>query len=98
MVSFAVVQIVLLLVICYYLFRFGQKGILWSNKQMQSRSRAYFLIIGCLIVPIYEGYMSYYVKQMNSFVKDIPELHSTMPTWLMHFVWGLAFSTAFMAL
>ena len=34
MVSFAVVQILLLLVICYYLFRFGQKGILWSNKQM----------------------------------------------------------------
>ena len=34
MVSFAVIQILLILVIVYFLFRFGQKGILWSNKQM----------------------------------------------------------------
>ena len=81
-----------------YLFGFAQQGIRWSNKQEKSRSRSYFLIIGCIILPLYDVYLAYETTVMNKYVDNIPELEQNlMPKYLMWIIYSLTFQTAIMA-
>ena len=85
--------------ILYFLFKFAQSGIIWSNKQVQSRSRGFFLIVGCIMLPVYDCYLAYSTREMRMYVKDVPELVSNlMPTTLMWIIISLAFQTAIMAI
>lgn len=73
-ISFSVVQILMLIAILYYLFRFAQSGIQWSNRQEKSRSRGHFLFISCIVLPLYDVYLAYEASKMNKFVSDSPDL------------------------
>lgn len=85
--------------ILFYLFKFAQSGIIWSNKQVQSRSRGFFLVVGCIMLPVYDCYLAYSTREMRMYVKDVPELVSNlMPTSLMWIIISLAFQTAIMAI
>jgi len=82
-----------------YLFRFAQSGITWSNKQEKSRSRGFFLVIGCIILPIYDVFLAYEVTKLHKTVMDVPELvQNLMPRYLMWIVYSLSFQTATMAI
>ena len=99
LISFSVVQILMMLAIMGYLFRFAQQGIQWSNKQEKSRSRGFFLVIGCIILPLYDCYLAYETTVMNKYVDQIPELESNlMPRYLMWIIYSLTLQTAIMAL
>ena len=74
-------------------------GIQWSNKQVQSRSRGYFLVIGCIILPLYDCYLAFSTRQMREYVKDVPELEENlMPKYLMWIIYSLTMQTCIMAI
>lgn len=91
-ISFAVVQLLMMVAIMWYLFRFSQSGIQWSNKQEKSRSRGFFLIIGCIVLPLYDVYLAYETTVMHKFVEHSPELlQNLMPRYLMWSIYSLTF-------
>ena len=99
LISFSVVQILMMMAVLGYLFRFAQNGIQWSNKQVQSRSRGFFLVIGCIILPLYDCFLAFYTREMREYVKDVPELEANlMPKWLMWIIFSLTIQTGIMAI
>lgn len=89
----------MLMAILGYLFKFAQNGITWSNKQVQSRSRMFFLVIGCIILPLYDCYLAYATNEMHTYVKLVPELmENLMPTALMWIIYSLTLQTAIMSI
>ena len=99
LISFGVIQMLMMASILAYLFRFAQAGIQWSNKQEKSRSRGYFLVISCVVLPLYDSYLAYSTREMRQYVKDVPEIEwNFMPTWLMWIIYGLIFQTAILAI
>ena len=99
LISFSIVQLLMMTAILGYLFRFAQKGIQWSNKQVKSRSTGFFLTIGCIILPIYDVYLAFYTRQFYEYVKNIPELTANlMPKYLMWIIFSMTFQTAIMAI
>jgi len=98
-ISFSIVQMLMMMAIMWYLFRFSQFGISCSNKQEKSRSRGFFLVIGCIVLPLYDVYLAYETTTMHKFVSDSPELLvNLMPRYLVWIVYSLTFMTAIMAL
>lgn len=66
---------------------------------MQSRSRGFFLIVGCIILPIYDVYLAYSTREMRMYVKDVPELvQNLMPSYLMWIIYSLTIQTGIMAI
>ena len=99
LISFSIVQLLMMTAILGYLFRFAQNGIQWSNKQVRSRSTGFFLTIGCIILPIYDCYLAYSTRQFYEYVKNVPELTANlMPKYLMWIIFSLTFQTAIMAI
>ena len=89
----------MMMAILGYLFKFAQKGIQWSNKQVRSRSTGFFLMIGCIIMPVYDGYLAYFTLQFHEYVKNVPELTANlMPTYLMWIIVSLTMQTGIMAI
>ena len=98
LISFSIIQTLLLATIMIYMFRFAMQGIRWSNVQIKSRSRGFFLIIACLILPIYDTYFAYFSKDVHDFLTYIPELQGNlMPNALLWVIYGFAIFTMVMA-
>ena len=99
LISFSTVQLLIVFAILGYLFRFAQNGIQWSNKQVQSRSRSYFLIIGCIILPLYDCWLAYQTREIHEYMKDVEELEQNlMPLYLSWIIYSLTIQTAIMAI
>ena len=48
------------------------------------------MIIGCIILPLYDVYLAYETTVMNKYVDNIPELEQNlMPKYLMWIIYSL---------
>ena len=81
-----------------YLFKFAMNGIAWSIQQAKSRSRGFFMVIACLILPFFDAYLAYYAKDTYSYLTDVPELQiNLMPSFLLWTIFGSAIMTVVIA-
>ena len=56
-------------------------------------------MIGCIILPLYDCYLCYFTRTTHDYVKDVPELESSlMPKYIMWIIYSLSMLTAVMAI
>ena len=96
--SISLIMLIYVFITLSYCFGLVSRGIVFSQMQDKSRIRGFFLVVGCIVLPIYECYLAFRTRQVREYVKDVRELeHTMMPDTLLWIIYAMSITSAVLA-